>query len=173
MKQTQKRIDTFYLDSLKGVKAEQLRGCRMGSLEDALKKAGLVKGGGGAKGTTSPKIEGKPEQKKNFSPPARAKKKHDHHHAQKTRCDSCQNFSPDVEYYEHRSQLVPVKWLCLICADRNQIPDETRKTEQSDNARNKLFRREFGRTLRSLATPGPSKNFKRGPGQKPKQRSSY
>jgi hypothetical protein len=62
-------------------------------------------------------------------------------------CEVCGKSAPDVERYSHTNKLIEGKaWLCLRCADEHRIDDECRLTNQSPQAKAKLFRREYGRT---------------------------
>jgi len=70
-----------------------------------------------------------------------------HEHQLRIVCELCNKTSPDVEYYQHRNKMVGnAKWLCLRCADDNQIDDQCRQTAQSTQSKTKLFRRQYGRT---------------------------
>jgi hypothetical protein len=70
-----------------------------------------------------------------------------HEHQLRILCELCKKTTPDVEYYEHRNKLVGNnKWLCLRCADDNQIDDQCRQTAQSTQSKTKLFSRQYGRT---------------------------
>ncbi|MBF0300438.1 MAG: hypothetical protein HQK51_17095, partial [Oligoflexia bacterium] len=69
-------------------------------------------------------------------------------HRQYTYCEACSKTLPDVEYYEHQNRNLKVKWLCCICADANRISDSCRQTNQSDCAKKRIFRREYGATKR-------------------------
>ncbi|MFH1652843.1 MAG: hypothetical protein ABIE74_02195 [Pseudomonadota bacterium] len=67
-----------------------------------------------------------------------------------TICENCQKTAPDVERYNHRNRLIRGNWLCLQCADENSIDDSFRTTSQSTHSRQKMFRRRYGRTVRSV-----------------------
>ncbi len=70
-----------------------------------------------------------------------------HEHQLRIVCELCKKTSPDVEYYQHRNRVVgEAKWLCMRCADDNQINDDFRQTAQSQDSQTKLFRRQYGRT---------------------------
>jgi len=71
---------------------------------------------------------------------------HKHIHHVRTECEACKKNGPDVEYYEHSNKLLNVKWLCVRCADRYNIHDDTRQTMQSSFAMSRMFRREWGPT---------------------------
>ena len=109
----------------------------MDQMKDALLKAGLVS---------------KDKQKEIRREDA--KKRHvkkqrttSHEHQLRIVCEMCNKTSPDVEYYQHRNKMVGnAKWLCLRCADDNQINDDFRQTAQSTQSQTKLFRRQYGRT---------------------------
>ena len=103
----------------------------MGSLKDALLKAGL-------KGTKNENDRNK-LQWKDASKSVK-------HQQQRNYCEVCHTVQPDVERYKHRNPTIDAQWICSACADRNQIPDETRVTNQSDFALKGMFRREFGPT---------------------------
>lgn len=107
----------------------------MGSLKDALLKAGL-------KETQSPKAANQRE--------AIAKKKVTEavvHQEQRNFCEECQQVRPDVELYHHRNPTTEAEWICVKCADRLKIADTCRKTAQSDTSIKRMFRREHGATL--------------------------
>jgi hypothetical protein len=74
-----------------------------------------------------------------------------HHHHIRTNCEACGKNSPDVEYYEHRNRALDKYWLCVRCADDNNILDEFRQTMQSSHAQKGFFQRGYG----------PTKIFKR------------
>ncbi len=62
-------------------------------------------------------------------------------------CEACGKTAPDVERYDHRNRLIQGKeWLCIPCADQYQIPDDCRQTNQSTQARQGMFIRQYGRT---------------------------
>jgi hypothetical protein len=81
-----------------------------------------------------------------------------HAHHLRTDCDQCKKNSPDVEYYEHANRSLSAKWLCLECADKSWIPDETRQTAQSQHAKSGMFRRQFGKT--KVLKPGTAMGTK-------------
>ncbi|TDJ04485.1 MAG: hypothetical protein E2O68_08125 [Deltaproteobacteria bacterium] len=85
----------------------------------------------------------------------RRKKKTHTHHEHRTFCENCKNILPDVEFYNHRVPEVTGKWICTDCADKNWVPDETRKTAQSEASRNRIFKRSYGRTIRITAKDSP------------------
>lgn len=82
--------------------------------------------------------------KKTPPPPKPAEKIHEHH--LRTFCDACGKTSPDVEYYQHTNRRLDKYWLCVRCADENNILDDTRQTHQSPQAQKKLFLRGYGAT---------------------------
>ncbi len=110
----------------------------MSSLKDQLLKAGFK---------PSPKPETKPKLEPKKAPPPPSKPKHSHQ-GHRTFCENCKNILPDVEFYNHRNPDVTGKWICTDCADKNWIPDEVRKTAQSEASRNGIFKRAFGKTIR-------------------------
>jgi RNase P subunit RPR2 len=122
----------------------------MGSLKDALLKAGL-------KETVSPKAHNQREEI--------AKKKKTEavvHQEQRNYCEECQQVLPDVELYHHRNPTTEAEWICVKCADRLKIPDTCRKTAQSDTSIKRMFRREHGATLSPDAIK-IQKSDKKGP----------
>ncbi len=69
-----------------------------------------------------------------------------HLHHIRTLCDACGRSSPDVEYYEHKNRSLEKYWLCVRCADDNNILDQFRQTVQSSHAIKGVFRRNYGPT---------------------------
>jgi len=69
-----------------------------------------------------------------------------HHHHIRTDCEACGKSSPDVEYYEHRNRSLDKYWLCVKCADTNNILDEFRQTMQSSHSQKGFFQRGYGPT---------------------------
>ena len=102
------------------------------SLKDALKKAGL----------NSSRSENERDKRGKFE----KVKKSVSHQQQRNYCEVCNSVQPDVERYKHRNPTIDAQWICCACADRNQISDNFRVTNQSDFAIKKMFRREFGPT---------------------------
>jgi hypothetical protein len=70
------------------------------------------------------------------------------HQEQRNFCEACDQVRPDVELYKHRNPTTEAEWICVRCADQLQIADTFRKTAQSDTSIKKLFRREYGATLK-------------------------
>lgn len=108
----------------------------MSSMKDALIKAGF-----------------KPKQKEN----EREKRAHWEkvkksvvHQEQRNYCEVCDSVQPDVERYTHRNPTITAQWICVSCADKNLIDDKFRVTAQSDFSVRKLFKREYGMTLREV-----------------------
>ena len=102
------------------------------SLKDALQKAGFK----------STKSENERQRSEKFHKQKNSVK----HQQQRNYCEVCNAIQPDVERYKHRNPTIDAQWICCSCADKNQIPDSTRITNQSDFAKKKMFRREFGPT---------------------------
>lgn len=100
----------------------------MGSLKDALQKAGF-----------------KPSKQENERPklPKKERKVIEKHQEHRNFCEICNAVCPDVELYKHNIQTIDAQWICIRCADRNSIPDSTRRTNQSECAQKRMFRREF------------------------------
>ena len=107
------------------------------SLKEALEKAGIKSG------IKSDKPENISKKKPKKSGPLTEIEKHQQ---QNNFCDCCKKVAPDVEFYKHRNQSLQAQWLCIVCADRNLIPDDTRQSHQSDFAKRGTFRRCYGRT---------------------------
>ncbi len=110
------------------------------TLQEALLKAGLVK-----------KSEAPKKKVLSSKPSAPAKKpgflEGKHHHHLRTECEVCSKNLPDVEYYEHANKILgPKKWLCVTCADNNNILDNCRQTIQSQHSQSRVFRRQYGPT---------------------------
>jgi hypothetical protein len=70
------------------------------------------------------------------------------HQEQRNYCEACDQIRPDVELYKHRNPTTDAEWICVRCADQLQIPDTFRKTAQSDTSIKKMFRREYGATVK-------------------------
>ena len=111
----------------------------MGSLADALKKAGF-----------------KSNKTENERPPMRQKDKSQTEKFQEQRnyCEVCNATMPDVERYHHKNALIDAVWICLNCADKNEIHDKFRVTAQSDFSKRGKFQRFYGPTR-------PSSEFKK------------
>ncbi|HQH81057.1 MAG TPA: hypothetical protein PK599_06675, partial [bacterium] len=62
-------------------------------------------------------------------------------------CEVCGKTAPDVEQYQHKNRLIQGKeWICIPCADEYCIDDQCRLTQQSSQAKSKMFIRQYGRT---------------------------
>ncbi len=84
-------------------------------------------------------------------------------HAIRNQCGLCNAFAPDVERYEHRNKAIAAKWLCVKCADANNISDDLRVTAQSHDSHNGMFNRQYGHTRKSLDQKGaPKKKVRAG-----------
>jgi len=103
------------------------------SLKDALEKAGLK----------SSKRMNEPKKRPKGSGPPKAIEKHQQ---QRSFCDCCEKTAPDVEFYKHNNPSIQASWLCIICADKHFIPDDTRQSNQSNFAMRGTFRRRYGKT---------------------------
>lgn len=130
-------------------------------LKDALKKAGFK----------SSRSENEREKR-----PRKQVKKIEQHQQSRNFCEVCDQYRPDVERYYHRNPTIDAQWICCQCADLHMIPDETRKTAQSDYSVKKIFRREYGRTLPASEigirpnTPQKSGNVREDRGRRPNHR---
>ena len=111
----------------------------MASLKDALLKVGL-------KGTEAPK----PVKKENEREKIAKKKLTEEiiHQVQRNFCEHCNQVRPDVEQYKHRNPTTDAEWICVRCADQLQILDRFRLTAQSETSIKKMFRREYGETIK-------------------------
>lgn len=116
----------------------------MASLKDALLKAGM-------KATEAPKKQNEREKiaKKNITETVA-------HQIQRNFCEACNQVRPDVELYKHRNPTTDAEWICVKCADQLQILDRFRQTAQSDTSIKKMFRREYGETIKIAVTKDAS-----------------
>lgn len=117
------------------------------SLKQALLKAGLK----------SSKTENMREQK-----PKKEKTKIEKHQEHRNFCEVCECIQPDVELFKHRNRLITAEWICVNCADKNEILDEFRVTQQSEFSRTKRYRRYYG----------PMKDFSKTKSFGPKNREA-
>ena len=101
----------------------------MPSLKDALLKAGLK--------STKSENERKPKLK-------REKNKIEKHQEQRDYCEVCHSIHPDVERFKHNKPHIDAQWICANCADKNEILDEFRLTQQSQFAKAGRYRRFYG-----------------------------
>ena len=123
----------------------------MGSLKDALLKAGL-------KETAKPK-----DQNFRENVPKKKTTESVSHQEQRNFCEECQQVRPDVEQYFHRNPTTQAEWICVRCADQLKIPDQFRQSAQSDTSKRQMFRREHGATrpstdfkvIKTTKPPGP------------------
>ena len=105
----------------------------MSSLKDALLKAGL----------SSTKVEN--ERKTKYK---KDKTKIEKHQEKRNFCEVCETTQPDVEHFKHRNARVDARWICVNCADKNEIHDKFRVTAQSDFNRQGRYQRFYGPTLK-------------------------
>ncbi len=101
------------------------------SLKDALLKAGYH----------SSKVENDRIKKSK-----KEKTKSEKHQEQRNFCEVCELIHPDVEKFKHRNPRIDAEWICLNCADKNEILDDFRVTAQSDVAKTNRYRRFYGHT---------------------------
>ncbi len=107
----------------------------MGSIKDALQKAGF-------KQTNSENERARNDKFKGNSKSNKFQK-------QRNFCEVCSCIYPDVERYNHRNPIIHgTKWICCLCADKNEIHDNCRQTAQSDFSKKNVFRRNYGPTLK-------------------------
>lgn len=120
----------------------------MASLKDAFLKAGI-------KPTEAPKKQNEREKiAKKHVTEATA------HQGQRNFCEACDQVRPDVELYKHRNPTTEAEWICVRCADQLQILDKFRQTAQSDTSIKKMFRREYGETIKIAANATSSSGSK-------------
>lgn len=112
----------------------------MKDLKAALLKAGLK--------------QSKSENERERMPKKQAKKESVSHQLARNFCEECNRTLPDVERYAHRNPTTKAQWICVQCADRLMISDDSRNSNQSDFAKNGTFRREFGHTKKFIAGGG-------------------
>lgn len=115
------------------------------SLKDALLKAGL----------SSSKVQNdrKAKLKKD-------KTKVEKHQEKRDYCEVCDTTQPDVERFKHRNARVDAQWMCVNCADKNEIHDKFRVTAQSDFARQGRYQRFYGPTEKISGTEWQAKPTK-------------
>ncbi len=99
------------------------------SLKEALLKAGFQ----------SSKIENERVRKVK-----KEKTKTEKHQEHRNFCEVCETIQPDVERFKHRNPRIDAEWICANCADKNDILDQFRLTNQSDFARSGRYRRFYG-----------------------------
>jgi superfamily II helicase len=99
------------------------------SLKDALKKAGYS--------TAKDENERQRKLKKEVT-------KTEKHQEHRNFCEVCEFIQPDVERFRHKHPRIDAEWICSNCADKNEILDEFRLTNQSDSARTGGYRRYYG-----------------------------
>lgn len=129
------------------------------SLKDALLKAGLK----------SSKVENERQSKYKSD-----KTKVEKHQEKRDFCEVCETIHPDVERFKHRNPRVDAQWICVNCADKNEIHDKFRVTHQSDFAKQGRYQRFYGPTEQIGGNEWKAKPKK--PGQqrveKPKKQGS-
>ena len=101
------------------------------SLKDALLKAGLK----------SAKTENERQSKYKSD-----KTKVEKHQEKRDFCEICECIQPDVEKFKHRNPRVDANWICVNCADKNEIHDKFRITHQSSFAKQGRYQRFYGPT---------------------------
>lgn len=124
------------------------------SLKDALLKAGLQ--------SSKTQNERKIKIKKD-------KTKVEKHQEKRDFCEVCELVQPDVERFTHRNPRVDAEWICVNCADKNEIHDKFRKTAQSDFNKQGRYQRFYGPTEK---IGGAEWNAKSGKGPRPKREES-
>ncbi len=124
----------------------------MSSMKDALKKAGFA----------TAKAENE-RQKKFVKEKTKTEKQQEH----RNYCEVCDTTQPDVERFNHRNARIDAEWICSNCADKNEILDQFRFTNQSDSARSGRYRRYYGpiKDFSKEPTP-PRRNLVSGNGNR-------
>lgn len=102
------------------------------SLKDAMRKAGLKS----TKSQNEREIVGYKKDKIKTA-------KHQEH---RNFCEICECIQPDVERFKHNMPTVDAEWICSNCADKEQILDDFRMTNQSEFAKDGRYRRYYGHT---------------------------
>ena len=118
----------------------------MGSLKDALKKAGFS--------STKNENDRQKTRKKEMTKAQKAQ-------YTRTFCEVCEGTFRDVERYKHRNPTTDAQWICVGCADKLMIEDRFRVTAQSDTAKSGQFRRYYGETIK--LDPNMANKDNRGP----------
>ena len=101
------------------------------SMKDALLKAGLK----------SSKVENERKQKI-----TKDKTKVEKHQEKRNFCEVCEAIHPDVERFKHKNPRIDAQWICVNCADKNEIHDKFRVTHQSDFSKQGRYQRFYGPT---------------------------
>ena len=127
------------------------------SLKDAMLKAGLQS----TKGQNERTSKGYKKDKTKVE-------KHQEH---RNFCEVCECIQPDVERFKHNMPTVDAEWICSNCADKSQILDDFRITNQSDSANNGRYRRYYGHTKGFEAKAPRAKGSK--PAPKAKKAPNY
>ena len=113
----------------------------MSSLKDALLKAGV-------KSTKTANMR--------ETVVKRERKKTEKHQQERNFCEVCEFIQPDVERFKHKNPTVDAEWICAACADKEEIHDQFRITNQSEFSKKRRYRREFGPT-KDFSDSGSSK----------------
>ena len=101
------------------------------SLKDALSKAGFK----------TAKTENERKQKV-----SKEKTKVEKHQENRNFCEVCEAVHPDVERFKHKNSRIDAEWICSNCADKNEILDDFRLTNQSHFSKTGRYRRYYGHT---------------------------
>ncbi|MBL7666329.1 MAG: hypothetical protein JNM93_14435 [Bacteriovoracaceae bacterium] len=101
------------------------------SLKNALLKAGIK--------TT------KTENMRDIKP-KKEKKQIEQHQELRSFCEVCEMVQPDVERFFHKMPAIDAEWICVNCADKCKIHDDTRQTQQSHLSKMKQYKRFYGPT---------------------------
>jgi ribosomal protein L37AE/L43A len=130
------------------------------SLKDALLKAGFS--------STKIQNERKPKLTKEVT-------KVEKHQAKRNYCEVCDTTQPDVERFKHRNARVDAEWICVNCADKNEIHDKFRLTAQSDFALQGRYQRFWGPTEKvggkEWNAKAPKPQYQKGSEDKKPQKS--
>lgn len=124
------------------------------SLKEAMLKAGLK----------SSKVEN--ERKSKYK---KDKTKVEKFQEKRNFCEVCETTQPDVENFKHKNSRIDAQWICVNCADKNEIHDKFRTTAQSDFNRQGRYQRFYGPTEK---IGGGEWNAKAGKGPRPQKQES-
>lgn len=102
------------------------------SLKDAMQKVGL----------RSSKLENERQRKLK-----KEKTKAEKHQERRNFCEVCECIHPDVEQFKHKNSRIDAQWICVNCADKNEILDDFRVSAQSDFSIDGRYKRYYGHTV--------------------------
>ncbi|MBT3982344.1 MAG: hypothetical protein HOE90_13380 [Bacteriovoracaceae bacterium] len=127
------------------------------SMKDALKKAGY----------NSTKAQNERTVKA-----TKQKKQSESHQEDRNFCEICNCYQRDVERFVHKNALISAEWICSNCADKSEIHDDFRTTQQSEFSKSKTYRRQYGPTKNFNAKNTQSKKHSPSPSPSKKPQKS-